>query len=103
MLVFLNFKTLSRIVCDTHHVIIHQMETDNDHIHYLLETPPILSVSDLVRLLKSYTTYHLWQQHSNYLTKYFWKEHTFWTDGYFAASVGTISGETIQAYIANQG
>ena len=96
-------KTLSRVICDIHHVIIHQMETDKDHIHYLIETPPTIAISDLVRLLKSYTTHHLWQQHSNYLTKYLWKEHTFWTDGYFAASVGTISSETIQAYIANQG
>ena len=25
-------------------------------------------------LIKSYTTYHIWQKHNNYLSKYFWKE-----------------------------
>nr|WP_297781160.1 transposase [Blautia sp.] len=32
------------------------METDKDHIHYRIETEPTMSVSQIVNLMKSYTT-----------------------------------------------
>ena len=102
-----------------HKVIIRYMETDKDHIHYMIETEPTMSVSQIVNLMKSYTTYHIWERYSNYLRKQFWKEHTFWTDGYFACSVGNVSEEmlasmykgnrfppctpTLKKYIENQG
>ena len=58
------------------------METDKDHIHYMIETEPTMSISKIVNLMKSYTTYHIWKRYPQYLRKQFWKEHTFWTDGY---------------------
>ena len=70
------------------------METDKDHIHYMIETEPTMSVSKIVNLMKSYTTYHIWKRYPNYLRKHFWKEHTFWTDGYFACSVGNAVSYT---------
>lgn len=82
---------------------IKYMETDKDHIHYMIETGSTLSVSKIVNLMKSYTTYHVWEKYPNYLQKYFWKEHTFWTDGCFACSVGNVSEEMLQRYIENQG
>ena len=69
-------------------MIIRYMETDKDHIHYIIETEPTMSISKIVNLMKSYTTYHIWKRYPQYLRKQFWKEHTFWTDGYFACSVG---------------
>ena len=76
---------------------------DKDHIHYMIETEPTVSVSKIVNLMKSYTTYHVWERYPNYLRKHFWKEHTFWTDGYFACSVGNVSEEMLKRYIENQG
>ena len=60
-------------------------------------------ISRIVKLMKSYTTYHIWKRYPNYLRKHFWKEHTFWTDGYFACSVGNVSEEMLKKYIENQG
>ena len=60
-----------------------------------IETEPTMSVSKIVNLMKSYTTYHIWERYPNYLRKHFWKEHTFWTDGYFACSVGNVSEEML--------
>ena len=71
--------------------VIRYMETDKDHIHYMIETEPTMSISKIVNLMKSYTTYHIWKRYPDYLRKYFWKEHTFWTDGYFVCSVGNVS------------
>ena len=83
--------------------VIRYMETDKDHIHYMIETEPTMSISKIVNLMKSYTTYHIWKRYPDYLRKYFWKEHTFWTDGYFVCSVGNVSEEMLGKYIENQG
>ena len=98
-----DIKQFSYEICQKHKVIIRYMETDKDHIHYMIETEPTMSISKIVNLMKSYTTYHIWERYPNYLRKHFWKEHTFWTDGYFACSVGNVSEEMLQKYIENQG
>jgi putative transposase len=46
-------------ICQRHSVIIRYMETDKDHIHYMIETEPTMSISKIVNLMKSYTTYHI--------------------------------------------
>lgn len=98
-----SIKQLSYDVSNKHEVIIHEVETDKDHIHYMVEMPPSISVSDYVRMLKSYTTYHVWRLHRDYLKKRFWKENTFWSDGYFCASIGNVSQRQLKKYIQNQG
>ena len=85
-----HMKQFSYEICQKHKVVIRYMETDKDHIHYMIETEPTMSISKIVNLMKSYTTYHIWERYPNYLRKHFWKEHTFWTDGYFACSVGNV-------------
>ena len=84
-------------------MIIHEMETDKDHIHYMIETAPNINLSNLVRTMKSYTTYHIWKFHKKCLSKHFWLEHTFWTDGYFFCSFGNVSEIQLRKYIENQG
>lgn len=37
------------------------MEADKDHIHYMIETMPNINLSNLVKTIKSYTTYHIWR------------------------------------------
>ena len=97
-----NIKQLSYDICKKHNVDIKYMETDKDHIHYMIETEPTISISKIVNLMKSYTTYHVWKLHNQYLKKQFWKENTFWTDGYFVCSVGNVSEKTLKKYIENQ-
>ena len=103
-----DIKQFSYEICQKHKVIIRYMEKalkrfDKDHIHYRIETEPTMSISKIVNLMKSYTTYHIWEKYPNYLRKHFWKEHTFWTNGYFACNVGNVSEEMLQKYIQNQG
>ena len=96
-------KQFSYEICTKSNIIIKYMETEKDHIHYMIETEPTISISKVVNLIKSYTTYHIWKKHTEYLKNHFWKEHTFWTDGYFACSVGNVSEEMLKQYIENQG
>jgi putative transposase len=79
------------------------MEVDVDHIHFLIEYEPTVSVTQIVRCLKQESTKLLWGSFSPYLSKCFWREHTFWSDGYFASSVGDVSAETVRKYIESQG
>ena len=79
------------------------METDKNHIHYMIEINSTLSISKVVKLIKSYTTYHIWKKHSKSLSKEFWKERTFWTDGYFISTIGNVSEIVLKEYIENQG
>ena len=62
-----------------------------------------MSISQIVNLLKSYTTYHIWKRYEKFLSNHFWKEYTFWTDGYFACSIGNVRENTLREYIRNQG
>ena len=96
-------KRLSLESCQKHNVTIHYMEVDKDHIHYMIETRPNINLSDFVRTMKSYITYHIWKKYSAYLHKCFWNEKTFFTEGYFICSVGNVSEKTLKEYIENQG
>ena len=98
-----DIKKLSLDIATKHSVTIHYMEIDTDHIHYMVETSPNINLSDFVRVLKQYTTYHIWRKYENYLSKVFWHERTFWSDGYFITSIGEVSSETLKKYIENQG
>jgi hypothetical protein len=37
----------------------------------MIETEPTMSVSNIVNLMKSYTTYHIWERYPNYLQNHF--------------------------------
>ena len=48
-----DIKQLSYEICNKHNVTIKKMETDKDHIHYLIETEPTISISKIVNLMKT--------------------------------------------------
>jgi putative transposase len=50
---------------------IDTMETDNDHIHILINYVPNISITSIVRKLKQETTVFLWKNFSYYLSKHF--------------------------------
>ena len=62
-----DIKQFSYEICQKHKVIIRYMQTNKDHIHYMIETEPTMSISKIVNLMKSYTTYHIWKRYPDYL------------------------------------
>lgn len=98
-----DIKKLSEEIASRHEVSICYVESDKDHIHYMIETKPNTNIANFVKTLKSYTTYHIWRKYRAYLSKRFWNERTFWSDGYFIASIGEVSATTLRGYIENQG
>lgn len=88
---------------ETHGFKVITMETDKDHIHFLLEYDTTDRVCDIVKIIKQQTNQYLWTRHDDFLGKQFWKKKIFWSDGYFACSIGEVSSATIEKYIASQG
>jgi putative transposase len=81
---------------------IREMEEDRDHIHLMVESAPNLSTAQVVHRLKVGSTHMLWKRNQE-LRSEFWRRKTFWSDGYFCATIGNASIETVQKYIEEQG
>ena len=90
-------------IADTRGYEMIAIETDKDHIHFLLSYDTSDRVCDIVKIVKQETTYHLWQKYSSVLSRQYWKEKISWSDGYSVCSIGEISSATIQKYIESQG
>ncbi len=82
---------------------IETMEIDKDHIHFLLTIKPSESISNVVKILKQFSTYYVWKNNKNCISKFYWKKHYLWTRGYFICTVGECSEERIKKYINEQG
>ena len=50
------------------------METDKDHIHFLISYDTTDRVCDIVKIIKQETTYYLWQKYGSFLSKQYWKK-----------------------------
>ena len=80
-----------------------KMELDKDHIHFLLEFKPSLSIESVVNRLKSMSTNQLYKKCHDYLKKFYWNRNELWTRGYFCSTIGEVSQKTLEHYIENQG
>lgn len=90
-------------ICQKYLWYVIRMETDKDHIHMLMQYNPTDSITKIVSKLKQMSTYYMWIKHPDILLKYYWNTKTLWSDGYFAASIGQVSQDTIEKYIEQQG
>ena len=90
-------------ICEQYGYTIDEMQSDANHLHFLLDIPPQISALEVIHKIKQISTFRIYKKHRPFLKKHFWKENTFWSDGYFVCSTGDASTETIKRYIAEQG
>lgn len=93
-------RDLIREICDTNSVQIIRGHVSKDHIHIFISVPPQLSIAKLAQYLKGKTSRKILMENPK-LNRSFWGKH-FWSRGYFAATSGTITDETVMEYIQNQ-
>lgn len=75
---------------------------ESDHVHFLIQSVPSLSVSEIIMKLKSITAKQLFKRHPEIKLK-LWGG-SFWTSGFYANTVGQYGNkEVIKKYIENQG
>jgi putative transposase len=73
-----------------------------DHVHFLVQGAPSMSVSKVVTLIKSLIARELFKRHPE-IKQLLWGGN-FWTSGYYANSVGQYGNmDVIRKYIENQG
>lgn len=75
---------------------------DEDHAHFLIQTVPNKSVSDIAKLIKSITAKYLFIAHPE-VKKFLWGGN-FWTMGYYINTVGQYGNlAMLQNYVKKQG
>ena len=84
-------------ICDAEDVRILKGVVSKDHVHMLIEYPPKVSLSDLVKRLKGGSS-RILQQEFPQLRKQYWGRH-FWAIGYGAWSTGNITEEVVKKYL----
>ena len=64
-------------IANTYGYEIVAIETDKDHIHFLLIYDTTDRVCDIVKIVKQETTYYLWHKYGSFLSKQYWKKKYF--------------------------
>ena len=83
---------------------IHFVEigADEEHVHFLVQSVPMLSSRDIVQTIKSITGKEIFKRHPE-VKKLLWGGN-FWTSGYYVNTVGRYGNEEVIAtYVKSQG
>ena len=79
-----------------------EIGADENHVHFLLQSVPMMSPKSIVQIVKSITARELFRLHPE-VKQQLWGGQ-FWSDGYYINTVGQYANEeTIQKYILEQG
>jgi REP element-mobilizing transposase RayT len=79
-----------------------EIGTEKDHVHFLVQSVPVYSVSKVVTIIKSLTAREIFKRCPE-VKKQLWGGE-FWTDGYYASTVGKHGNEEmISQYVKKQG
>ena len=73
---------------------------EDNHVHLLVEYPPKVAVSSLVRSMKGVSSRMLRQERPD-IAGHYWKD-MLWSPSYFAASCGGAPLEIIKRYVEQQ-
>ena len=98
-------KTLKEVcieISDCYEIHFVEIGNDEDHVHFLIQSVPTLSVTRIVTIIKSITAREIFAKHKD-VKKVLWGGNL-WTSGYYVNTVGQYgNAEVIQKYIQDQG
>ena len=79
-----------------------EIGTDKDHVHFLVQSVPLLPITRIVTIIKSITARKVLEKMPE-LKQSLWGANL-WTSGYYASTVGKHGNETaIANYVKEQG
>jgi putative transposase len=95
-----------RLICvgisERYEIQFLEIAYESDHVHFLVQSVPSISVSKLVILIKSLSARELFKAHPE-IKRILWGGNL-WTSGYYANTVGQYGNkDVIRKYIENQG
>ena len=79
---------------------VHKINTDQDHVHILIEFPPDVSISEVVQKIKIQSSKDL-RSKFKFIDRIFTKS-GIWSVGYYVSTVG-LNEDKIKKYIEHQG
>lgn len=91
------FKELVRDICKENDIEIIAMECHVDHVHMFVSALPQLSIPEIMKLIKGYTSVRLREEFTQLRFV-----RNLWTRSYFVSTAGNVSAETIQRYVETQ-
>ena len=79
-----------------------EIGTDKDHVHFLVQSVPVMSASRIIQIIKSITGREIFKRHPEVKQQLWGGE--FWTSGYYVNTVSKFGDETsISEYVREQG
>ena len=97
--VALRVREMVRQTCELFEIKILQGVVSKDHVHILVSAPPHMAPSEIMRRIKGRTSSKLFEEFPM-LKKRYWGRHC-WARGYFCATVGQMTDEMVQEYLAH--
>ena len=96
------FLELCKGISDRYEIHFVEIGTDENHVHLLVQSVPVKSPSEVVRIIKSITGREIFKRHPE-VKDLLWGGHI-WTSGYYINTVGAMGNEqTIREYVQKQG
>jgi len=79
-----------------------EIGSDEDHVHFLVQSVPMISPRQIVQIIKSITAKEIFKLHPE-VKKLLWGGR-FWTSGYYVNTVGHYGNvEALKEYVQSQG
>ena len=79
-----------------------EIGTDKDHVHFLIQSVPKFSPTQIIRTVKSITAKEIFSRYPEVKKKLWGGE--FWSDGYYVGTVGKYGNENVIGnYVREQG
>ena len=98
----ITLKDVCLEISDRYEIDFIEIGNDLDHVHFLVQSVPTLSVTRIVTIIKSITAREIFAKHKE-VEEILWGGNL-WTSGFYANTVGLYSNQdVIKKYIQNQG
>ena len=89
-------------IAERYEIYYVEIGSDEDHVHFLLQSVPMMPPEKAVKITKSITAKEIFRRHPE-VRQQLWGGH-FWTSGYYINSVGAAGNEkVIKEYVERQG
>ena len=89
-------------ISERYEIYFLEIGTDKDHVHFLIQSVPNYSPSQIVKIVKSITAREVFRQCPD-VKKKLWGGN-FWSSGYYVSTVSEHGNEeVISNYVKNQG
>jgi putative transposase len=97
-----SLKDVCLEISKRYEIIFIEIGTDQDHVHFLIQSVPTMSPTRIIQAVKSITAKEIFKRNPEVKQKLWGGE--FWTKGFYVNTVGRHGDEnTIQKYVKEQG